>query len=99
MKELDSVVLTSDMPEYGLKRGDLGTVVLVHHGDEGYEVEFVALDGEAVAVVSLFASSGAANRPARDRSRAPACPTGFSRNRPGCESEPLIDQVMTSVPM
>jgi len=56
MKELDSVVLTSDVPEYGLKRGDLGTVVLVHHGDKGYEVEFVALDGESVAVVSLFAS-------------------------------------------
>ena len=45
MKDLDSVILTSDVPEYGLKRGDLGTVVLVHHGDKGYEVEFVALDG------------------------------------------------------
>jgi hypothetical protein len=56
MKDLDSVILTSDVPEYGLKRGDLGTVVFVHHGDKGYEVEFVALDGESVAVVSLFAS-------------------------------------------
>ena len=56
MKELESVVLTVDLPEHGLKRGDLGTIVLVHHRDRGYEVEFVALDGEAVAVVSLFAS-------------------------------------------
>lgn len=54
--ELDSVILTSDLPEHGLCAGDVGTVVLVHRGGEGYEVEFVALDGETVAVVSLFAS-------------------------------------------
>jgi Domain of unknown function (DUF4926) len=47
-----AVVLTADLPEHGLKAGDLGTVVLVHrHGV--YEVEFMALDGETVAVVSL----------------------------------------------
>jgi hypothetical protein len=52
MKELDPIVLTSDLPEFGLRAGDLGTVVLVHqHG--GYEVEFVTLDGETVAVISL----------------------------------------------
>ena len=50
--ELDTVVLTTDLPEHSLKAGDLGTVVLVHrHG--GYEVEFMTLDGEIVAVVSL----------------------------------------------
>ena len=52
IKELDTIVLTSDLPEFGLRAGDLGTVVLVHqHG--GYEVEFVTLDGETVAVISL----------------------------------------------
>ena len=52
INELDMVVLTTDLPEHGLKAGDLGTVVLVHrHG--GYEVEFMTLDGETVAVVSL----------------------------------------------
>jgi len=60
ISELDNVVLTTDLPEHGLKRGDLSTVVLVHdddHGDnQGYEVEFVTLDGETVAVVSLFRS-------------------------------------------
>ena len=55
-KELDSVVLATDLPEYGLKEGDIGTVVHIHRGGEGYEVEFVALDGETVAVVSLLAS-------------------------------------------
>ena len=52
LKELDTIVLTSDLPEFGLRAGDLGTVVLVHK-QEGYEVEFVTLDGETVAVVSL----------------------------------------------
>ena len=41
-----------DLPDHSLRAGDLGTVVLVHsHG--GYEVEFMTLDGETVAVVSL----------------------------------------------
>jgi hypothetical protein len=56
IRELDNIVLTADLPEYSLKRGDLGTVVLVHPNDKGYEVEFVTLDGETVAVVSLFRS-------------------------------------------
>lgn len=56
IRELDSVVLTADLPEHGLKPGDMGTVVLVHRGGEGYEVEFVTLDGETVAVVTLLAS-------------------------------------------
>jgi hypothetical protein len=56
IRELESVVLTADLPEHGLERGDIGTVVLVHRGDEGYEVEFVTLDGETVAVVSLRTS-------------------------------------------
>jgi hypothetical protein len=54
VKELDTVVLTEDLAEHGLKRGDVGTVVLLH-GDRGYEVEFVSLKGETLAVVSLAA--------------------------------------------
>lgn len=54
IRELDRVVLTTDLPEYRLKKGDIGTVILVHQGGKGYEVEFVTLDGETVAVVSLF---------------------------------------------
>jgi len=54
--ELDSVVLANDLPEHGLEKGDIGTVVLVHRNGEGYEVEFMTLHGETVAVVSLFAS-------------------------------------------
>ena len=53
IRELDRVILNADLPEYGLQKGDVGTVVLAHD-DQGYEVEFITLDGETLAVVSLF---------------------------------------------
>ena len=53
--ELDEVVLTCDVPDHGLAAGDIGTVVLVHDGGKGYEVEFMTLDGETIAVVTLRA--------------------------------------------
>lgn len=56
IQELDNVILTEDLPEYGLEKGDIGTIVLVHRGSEGYEVEFVTLDGKTVAVTTLLAS-------------------------------------------
>jgi Domain of unknown function (DUF4926) len=52
IKELSNVVLTVDLPEHGLKAGDIGTIVLVHT-KPGYEVEFMTLNGRTVAVVSL----------------------------------------------
>ena len=51
--DLDRVILTTDLPAHGLKTGDVGSVVLDHDG-QGYEVEFMTLDGETLAVVSLF---------------------------------------------
>jgi hypothetical protein len=39
----------------GLKAGDLGTIVMVH-GHEGYEAEFMTLTGETIAVVSVDAA-------------------------------------------
>ncbi len=61
--ELDSIVLTVDLPEHGLRKGDIGTVVLMH-GRVGFEVEFMALDGETIAVVSLKAEQV---RPVREK--------------------------------
>ncbi len=52
IKELDQVVLTCDLPEYGLCAGDIGTVVLAHRDGEGFEVEFLTLDGETIAVTT-----------------------------------------------
>ncbi|HXG37688.1 MAG TPA: DUF4926 domain-containing protein [Bacteroidota bacterium] len=54
-KELETVVLTKDIPQHGLKEGDIGTIVHLHPKG-GYEVEFVTLRGDTVAVVSLAAS-------------------------------------------
>ena len=56
MEERDAVVLAEDIPGHGLKKGDIGTVVLIHKDGAGYEVEFVTLDGETVAVATLAAS-------------------------------------------
>ena len=52
IREHEVLVLARDLPEFGLKAGDLGAVVLVHPG-AGCEVEFMTLDGETLAVVSL----------------------------------------------
>jgi hypothetical protein len=54
INELDDVILTCDLPEHGLSAGDIGTVVLVHRGAAGYEVEFTSLDGDTIAVVTLM---------------------------------------------
>jgi hypothetical protein len=62
MDELDRFVLTEDLPEHGLRAGDLGTIVMVHDpedpqsdytGPEGYTAEFTYLTGETRAVVDL----------------------------------------------
>ena len=53
IKERDPVALTADLPEHGLKRGDVGTAMLVHGNGEGFEVEFVGYDGQTVALVTL----------------------------------------------
>lgn len=54
-RELDTVVLDRDLPEHGLRRGDLGAVVHVHAPDT-YEVEFVRASGHTEALVTLTAA-------------------------------------------
>jgi hypothetical protein len=56
MNEHDCVVLLQDVPEDGLQSGDIGTVVHVHPGGAGYEVEFMTLTGETITVTTLLAS-------------------------------------------
>lgn len=55
INELETVVLTTDLPEHRLAKGDIGTVVLVHEGGKGCTVEFMTLGGNTVAVVTLLA--------------------------------------------
>jgi hypothetical protein len=52
LSELDTAVLVRDLPEFGLKAGDIGTIVLIHRA-KGYDVEFMTLTGRTVAVTSL----------------------------------------------
>jgi len=51
-KQLDTVVLTRDLPDHGLCAGDLGAVVETY-ADDGLEVEFVTASGRTRAVVTL----------------------------------------------
>ena len=56
IKEHDRVVLTNSVPSEGLEEGDVGTVVHVYKDGEGYEVEFLTLDGRTAAVATLESS-------------------------------------------
>ena len=55
------VILTGDVPETGLRVGDVGTVVDCHAvagvSEDGYSVEFFDMTGNTVAVVTLSASA------------------------------------------
>lgn len=53
IKEHDRVVLTADIPKESLTAGDVGTVVHVYRDGAAFEVEFVALDGETIAVATV----------------------------------------------
>jgi hypothetical protein len=53
-KLLDTVVLRRDIPESGLRHGDLGAIVELHSAD-AFEVEFVAASGKTQALITLTA--------------------------------------------
>ncbi|WP_159469099.1 DUF4926 domain-containing protein [Dyadobacter sp. 3J3] len=55
IKEFDKIILNDDLPQSGLKKGDIGNVVMVYNDGEGYEVEFLTVDGKTVAVETLLA--------------------------------------------
>ena len=54
INELDEIVLISDLPKAGLVAGDIGTVVMIYGENKGYEVEFMTLDGDTIAVETLY---------------------------------------------
>lgn len=54
IREHDCVVLTADIPDESLQAGDIGTVVHIHQNGAGYEVEFMTLTGETVAIATLL---------------------------------------------
>ena len=56
IKELDPVVLTKAIPAEGLECGDVGTVVHAYQDGHAFEVEFMTLDGNTAAVVTVESS-------------------------------------------
>ena len=55
IQEHERVVLTADIPAEGLEAGDVGTVVHIYNGGEGFEVEFMTLAGNTIAVATVLA--------------------------------------------
>lgn len=53
IRELDTVVLTHDIQESGLKQGDVGAVVHCYEDGAAFEVEFVTAQGKTVALLML----------------------------------------------
>lgn len=55
-RELETIVLTHDIPEHDLKGGDMGAVVNVYDNGNAAEVEFVTATGKTIALVTLKAT-------------------------------------------
>lgn len=55
-EELDTVVLAHNIEKYGLKKGDIGTVVHIYEEGKALEVEFITAKGKTVAVLTLTPS-------------------------------------------
>ncbi len=56
-KLLDTVATARDIPEFGIKAGDVGVIVEIFADpEEAYEVEFCNANGETIAMVSLLPS-------------------------------------------
>jgi hypothetical protein len=55
IQEHARAVLTGDLPEVGLKAGDVGTIVHIYADSAAYEVEFFTLDGHTHDVVTVEA--------------------------------------------
>lgn len=52
-QETDIVVLNLDIPEYGLKEGEIGAVVPCYREAAAFEVEFFTAQGDTVALLTL----------------------------------------------
>lgn len=55
-KEHDTVVLTGDILNEQLKSGDVGTIIHIYNQGAAFEVEFLTLAGDTVAIATVFPS-------------------------------------------
>lgn len=56
IEEDSNVILTRDIREEHLYKGDVGVVAHIHNEGEAYEVEFLTMSGSTVAVCTLKAA-------------------------------------------
>jgi hypothetical protein len=54
MKLLDTVALLEDLPELGLHRGQVGTIVEIYE-PRAFEIEFIDIQGHTYALETLNA--------------------------------------------
>lgn len=52
-KEHERIILTQDIPQEGLKTGDVGTIVHIYPQGVAFEVEFVSLTGDTAAMATV----------------------------------------------
>jgi hypothetical protein len=64
INEHERAILTVDLPEYGLRAGDMGVVVHIHQQGAGYELEFFTAEGKTIDVITVEADQV---RPASSR--------------------------------
>ena len=77
IKEHDRVVLKESIPAQGLKTRDVGTVIHIYKKGEAFEVEFLTLHGETVAITTLEASQV---RPVQKRNHSRPSVTGIAKS-------------------
>ena len=53
IEDLDTVVLSRDLPDHRLKQGDIGAVVHSYKEGKAFEIEFITGQGQTLAVVTL----------------------------------------------
>ena len=56
IRELETMVLLQDVPQHGLKSGDVGAVVHSYGDGKAFEVEFVTAEGKTLALLTLTES-------------------------------------------
>jgi hypothetical protein len=78
---LDVVALTMDIPKHNLFRGEIGAVVECYPND-GYEVEFISLDGYTYALVALHGNQLIPLRQKSQRMAKTTVPATIFTNQP-----------------
>jgi predicted nucleic-acid-binding protein len=92
INEHDRVVLTFDVAEGKLAVGDVGNVVQTYRAGNTFDVEFVSLNGETIAIVRRCANTGKGRADFADYSiaainEAEGCEATYTFDRRAARSE------------